>query len=198
MPTGYTAAIADGIDFNQFAMQCARAMGACVTMRDAPLDAPIPERFEPSNYHLLKLEELRCEMERLRTMSPAEADVCAQQAYSDASAKNAEAIERCRSLRSKYEAMLDSVNAWSPPTPEHVGLKDFMVQQLLESIKFDCGEDYYIRHALTQKTGEQWLADRVASVEKDLAYHTDEHAKEVQRAAARTAWVSALRDSLNA
>ncbi|KKK60691.1 hypothetical protein LCGC14_3021870, partial [marine sediment metagenome] len=31
MPTGYTACIKDGISFEKFVMQCARAMGACVT-----------------------------------------------------------------------------------------------------------------------------------------------------------------------
>jgi hypothetical protein len=47
MPTGYTAPIADGMTFEQFALGCARAFGALVTMRDEPSDAPIPERLEP-------------------------------------------------------------------------------------------------------------------------------------------------------
>lgn len=42
MPTGYTAAIADGIDFKTFAMNCTRALGACVTLR-----ASLPTTQEP-------------------------------------------------------------------------------------------------------------------------------------------------------
>lgn len=51
MPTGYTADLHDGKDvtFDQFVKQCARGMGALVTLRDAPWDAPLPERFEPSD-----------------------------------------------------------------------------------------------------------------------------------------------------
>src|SRR5271168_1391855 len=48
MPTGYTEAIKDGISFQEFAMRCVRAMGVCITLRDEPSGAPIPERFEPS------------------------------------------------------------------------------------------------------------------------------------------------------
>lgn len=36
MPTGYTADIKDGIDFKTYAMNCARAFGACVMLRDEP------------------------------------------------------------------------------------------------------------------------------------------------------------------
>jgi hypothetical protein len=37
MPTGYTAAIKDGISFEKFVWDCARGMGALVMMRDEPL-----------------------------------------------------------------------------------------------------------------------------------------------------------------
>jgi hypothetical protein len=43
MPTGYTAAIGEGIEFDKFVMQCARAMGACVMMRDEPIGPKLRE-----------------------------------------------------------------------------------------------------------------------------------------------------------
>lgn len=48
MPTGYTADVQSGkvTDFAEYAMNCARAFGALVLMRDDPSDADIPERFE--------------------------------------------------------------------------------------------------------------------------------------------------------
>ena len=36
MPTGYTDKIKDGITFKEYAMGCARAFGALITMRDNP------------------------------------------------------------------------------------------------------------------------------------------------------------------
>lgn len=66
MPTGYTANVHDGITFEQFVWQCARGMGALVTMRDEPTGAPIPERFEPSDYNAKRLQEAKDELVRLR------------------------------------------------------------------------------------------------------------------------------------
>lgn len=198
MPTGYTADIAKDITFKQFVMRCARGIGALVTMRDEPWDAEIPERFEPSDYHQKKLEETHAELDRLNAMSVAElieastADYRTQlQSYRDYIAKEAD-------LSAKYEAMLAKVNAWTPPTSDHVGMKDFMIEQITRSIKFDCGSTYWHEQifALKHETHEEWKAKSVAKLQKDLAYHEDEHRKEVERTAARSAWVKALRSSL--
>jgi hypothetical protein len=58
MPTGYTADIKNGISFKTFAMNCARAFGACVTLRDEPGGGDkIPEAFEASTYHAQQVEK---------------------------------------------------------------------------------------------------------------------------------------------
>lgn len=46
------------------------------------------------------------------------------------------------------------------------------------------------------RDGAEWRAEQIAKAERDIAYHDDEHTKERARAATRTAWVRALRDSL--
>ena len=51
MPTGYTAEVQKGISFDKYALNCARAFGALVSMRDEPSDKEIPEKLEPSDYH---------------------------------------------------------------------------------------------------------------------------------------------------
>ena len=66
MPTGYTAAVKDGITFEQFAWSCARAFGALIDMRDSPTGAPIPQRFEPSQYNAVEAEKASAEIERLK------------------------------------------------------------------------------------------------------------------------------------
>lgn len=61
MPTGYTAPIYEGkqITFPEFAMQCARAFGALIDMRDDPMDSPIPDAFVPDTYHARELVKAR-------------------------------------------------------------------------------------------------------------------------------------------
>jgi len=198
MPTGYTAAIADGIDFKTFVMQCARGMGALVMMRDEPMNAPIPERFEPSDYHAQKLDEAKERLGRLHLMVPSELESAAQQEFSEELARNREAIAEKRSLREKYKTMLDKVKAWIPPTPDHVGFKDFMIEQITKSIEFDCNDNYYSANPPVLKTGQEWLSAQIAKATRDIEYHTAEHAKEVERTESRNAWLRELRASLAA
>lgn len=57
MPTGYTWDIKDEITFEQFIMNCARAFGALVEMRDEPRDKKIPDELKPSDYHNKELSK---------------------------------------------------------------------------------------------------------------------------------------------
>lgn len=54
MPTGYTNRIQNGeiTEFKDFALACARAFGALISMRDDALDAPMPAEILPdTKYH---------------------------------------------------------------------------------------------------------------------------------------------------
>jgi hypothetical protein len=73
-----------------------------------------------------------------------------------------------------------------------------MVEQISRSIDFDCAGDYYESELkkFKQMTADEYKADLVQRLHRDLEYHDAEHRKEVERAASRTAWVKALRESL--
>jgi GTP1/Obg family GTP-binding protein len=196
MPTGYTADIKDGIDFKTYAMNCARAFGACVMLRDEPGGGErIPDAFEPSDYHLKAVEKARVELAALDAMTPAECERAAAKAWDDAETSRLMRLEDCRKLRAAYEAMLSKVQAWVPPTPDHAGLHEFMRTQIEQSIDFDCNENY-LSTPTALLTGEAWAAAERARYMHDVQYHEKEHAGEVDRAASRTAWVRALRAAL--
>lgn len=196
MPTGYTAAIADDITFDEFVMGCARGMGALVMMRDEPMNAPIPERFEPSDYHTKKIAEANATVARLAGMTEAEAEQAASEAYEAAIAAQAAAILRNDTLREKYEAMLSKVKEWKSPSADHDGFKSFMVDQVTSSIDFDCDNRYYREQKQAKLTGSEWRAQEEAKARKDIAYHEAENAKEIERTEARNAWLRQLRESL--
>lgn len=196
MPTGYTAAIADDITFDNFAMQCARAMGALVMMRDEPTGAPIPARFEPSDYHTNKIAEASATLERLAGMTADEAAQAANDAYEEAIAKQAVAIRRNDMLREKYNDMLAKVEAWQPPSIDHDEFKKFMVEQITSSLSLDCNNSYYHNQTHTKPTGAEWLAQKEAKARKDITYHEAENTKEVDRNEGCNRWLKELRDSL--
>ena len=196
MPTGYTHAIEKGIDFKTFAWGCARGMGALIMMRDEPRDAPIPDQFEPGDYHLKKIEEARATLAKLEAMTPEEAATCAQAAFDEEVKRREDGIAKADSLRRKYEAMLAQVREWRPPTLEHEGLRMFMAEQIEQSIAFDCDAHYYRKMKPKRLSATEWLAQEQVKAMKEIGYHATEHEKEVERTNSRNAWVQALRASL--
>jgi hypothetical protein len=196
MPTGYTAAVQNGeiTEFSEFAMSCARAFGACVTMRDEPSNAAIPEAFEPSDYNAKRMTEAQAEIDRLQRLSEDETTAEAQKAFEEAAASWDDYERRKAEWTARYEAMLAKVQAWTAPTPEHTGLKTFMVNQLQESIKFDGGPPY--RGRPTLQAAGQWFAEALQKARDDLAYHTKAYGEEVERTKQRNEWLRALRSSL--
>lgn len=194
MPTGYTAAVADGINFEQFVWSCARAFGALVSMRDDPMSAPIPERFEPSDYHSGALAKARDRLATLQTMSDEDATANARAEYDKEVHRHRERLAEIQAQSDKYHAMLALVVQWVPPSPEHQGLKDFMAQQLRQTIDFDCTTKYITAPVLLP--GNEWLRKQIADAQHSVDYHTAEQAKEVERTEGRNEWLRALRESV--
>lgn len=194
MPTGYTADVMNGkiTTLREFALMCARGMGACIMMRDDPWDAPIPERFEPSDYHSKKLIELQDEKTRVEAMTPAEATTEAQAKLAAIQASNGKYAAEKVEQTNRYNAMLALVTPWKG-APE--GLKEFMVSQLQEGRRFDCGGEPY-QAPLPSSDGEDWRRDALEKIAKDIAHHEGEQAKEVARTNGRNAWLAQLRASL--
>ncbi len=195
MPTVYTSRVQTGEirDFATFALQCARAFGALIMMRDEPSDAPIPERFQPSDYNRRAREKAAAELQRLQGL---EWDEIVAESIADYNAEVRQWEEYKKQQdagRQRYEAMLEQVRAWTPPTEEHVGLKEFMVNQLVESIRLDCGFD---SPCPSLKTAVDWHSDRIEKARRDVEYHTVEDLRENERIAERNHWIQALRDSL--
>lgn len=196
MPTGYTADIKDGIDFKTYAMNCARAFGACVMLREEQGGGDrIPEAFEPSDYHLQAAEKARAEVAALDAMLPAEWERGAAKAYDDAETYRVIRLREKADQKAVYEAMLAKVKAWVPPTRDHAALHEFMRTQIEQSIHFDCG-GIYGETPTVRLTGYAWATSQRAKFASDVQYHEREYAAEVDRAAKRTAWVRELRRAL--
>lgn len=194
MPTGYTAAIKDGITFREYAWGCARAFGALIEMRDDPADAEIPERFEPSTYHPERLAEAEVELSRLLGLSEYEVTREADASYAEALTYFEKRNAAKADLRAKYEAMLAQAEAYEPPTSEHIEYKEFMVSQIRGSIDFDCGGAWPEKPE--RETAAAWLDKALSKARWNVRYHEEEGRKELERTESRNRWLTALRESL--
>jgi hypothetical protein len=194
MPTGYTAAIADNITFERYALNCARAFGALVHMRDDPSDAPIPDRIEPCDFYKKSLEGAHQTLDRISTWTSEQIEIEYLAHYEDLVRSHAKRHQGSADLRAKYTAMLLAVRAWTAPTPDHVKFKEFMEDQIIQSIAFDCDVSY--DRVPEAQEPSQWHAEWIADLKANIARYEDEHQKEVRRAHERTQWIKALRESL--
>ena len=194
MPTGYTLDLYDGKDitFEEFVLKCARAFGALIDMRDEPMDAPIPERFEPSDHHLEELEKAKRRLKEIRKWNEEKAEQEAERAYREALKEREEFIKKNKLIRKRYEDMLSKVQKWKPPTIEHASLKQFMIQQLLESIEFDC----FVPEMPQRLSGEEYREQQIKKALSDIEYHEKEYAEEVNRVYEKNKWLLSLRESL--
>lgn len=197
MPTSYTDQIKNGIDFKTYALTCARAFGACMELRDEPNGGDIiPDVFLPNDYSLKGQKEALCEIQKLNSMT---VEDCEYNAYKDWLTNETRRITRLntrRQLLKNYEAMLSKVNAWTPPTPDHIELQNFMRSQIIDSISFDCYECKADETPTIKLSGKDWQYQRYQKLIKDLKYHELEYEQEVKRAKDKTAWIQALKSSL--
>lgn len=196
MPTGYTVTLMEkGQTFQEFIMVCARAFGAFIDMRESPYDALIPDKFEPSNYNAKRLIESREILAKLKSMTDAEKESFGQAAKSAEIQRIEQCLENDRAQNKRLEDMATQVNAWNPPTNDHQGLKDFMLQQIsISKNRLD-----YIQTSLIEATEKPVLAYYVSAVSKaenGIKYHTEKNAEEIERANSRTEWVRQLRASI--
>ncbi len=195
MPTGYTHKLyaGDKQSFPEFAMECARAFGALIHMRDDRMDAPI-RPAEISDYNQKQLEQALAKQKWLNSLTGKECEQEARKQYGDAMEYYNKTAKERAALQTRYELMLGQVEAWKPPTKDHEGLKKFMIEQLTTSIEGDCDMRYF--PVPERKTGEQWLKDQLEVVAHDIEYHTKEQKEEEERVNGRNEWVEQLKNSL--
>jgi hypothetical protein len=193
MPTGYTAAVNDGTitTLRDYALTCARAFGALIELRDDPL-AKAPRRLpvEPS-YHEQALIAAETELARLEALTSTEQAAGAQAFNTQNEIDRNAAIARDIAIRDRYDAMLTQVVQWQAPSPDHEELRKFMIDQLVESRRFDTDDEpgKYIPEAVT---AEQWYADALKRAADNVTYHQQHLDADNQRAAERQAWLDKL------
>ena len=164
-------------------------------MRDEPSGAPIPERLEPSDFNMKQKQAAELELATLEAMSDREIVEARNSAEEARRVSEAEYLAKMVESKRRYQAMLDKVNEWEPPTEDRVEMKNFMTKQLVESIRFDCSGKYW--HSESLPPAEEWLRDRINGLIKKIQYHAEEHEKEVARTECRNKWLSDLRASLS-
>ena len=107
----------------------------------------------------------------------------------------AESLQRAKDENRRLDEAMAQVVAWTPPTPDHAGLKAFMVEQITISRNSLCYQEKDIKE-ITAKPVMKFYEEAVESAEHDIEYHCKELAKEQERTNGRNEWIDQLYKSL--
>lgn len=195
MPTGYTADLHDGkpVTFEQFVLKCSRAMGAAIMQRDESPDVEIRERVLDDHY-IQRVEKAAVMVHAAVDRTLPEWEVLQDTEITKAEAFREKYLADKDAMRTRYESMLEQIRAWVPPTSEHQGLKDFMVEQIESSIRFDCSD--YLPEVQLRLSPDIYAANEIARLAKEYSRDAQYLAEERDRVAGQNAWVRQLRASL--
>ena len=126
----------------------------------------------------------------MRGLTPDQQDVEAATEQEKAVASYDKYVADQERENTRYRAMIEKVEAWEPPTTDHTGLKDFMLQQLRVSISG------YEHPPPVQLRGADWYAARLSdAIDKERRAMTA-NIEEIERTESRNKWLRDLRESL--
>lgn len=189
MPTGYTAPIEDdpNYTFQEYILSCSHAF---VGRHDTSATSDPERERSPDRYHDICVTKLKEKLAEMRTKTAEEAAVLANLEYAERLRMWEEGSKNARARYARYMAMRARAEAWVPPTPKHAALREFMISQIDESVKFmdPTGESYKPK----LETGEEWRASNISALEQVPEYHTKGWEEEQERCRAYNRWMADL------
>lgn len=145
MPTGYTAYIEDGniTTGKEFLKLCLREFGIAVDMRDEPLSVPVPAHFEPDEWYKNHYMNMVKKLKENESLTFEEVKLRRQREH-DKEVKSARrAIAQMTEVNERYKQIRKQIEAWTPPTEDYNGIKQFAIDQIEKSMNTEDHFDYY-------------------------------------------------------
>lgn len=195
MPSSYTANIYDGKPetLESFLLKCARQFYANVRMREDSLDSEIVEYTPNTKYYEENLERAKARLAELQAMSREEIEAIIEETHKNSLESYQIRVQEKLDMRARYEHMIHQVENWTPPTDEHVNLKEFALNQLKDSLDFDCG---HMPTEPTKLTVDEYIDVFTERYNSDISYYTKSIEKEIENVTKANEWNNALKRSL--
>jgi hypothetical protein len=196
MPTGYTNKVSEGKEktLKGYALECARAF--FIECRDSNDKITLNKKAD-TKYYDEKIKKIKEELKSLNKMSNSVDFQFAADNEHKEYMKIIEQINKDRlEMKARYLAMLDKIQKWKV-TSDLMNLKKFMIQQLQDSIEWDCSTDHINNNiSLKKKTGKEWYNDKYKKLDNDLLYCEKERQKIIDATKKRNVFVKQLMESL--
>lgn len=207
MANAYTCIIEDNDDvtFREFAKRCARQIDYMFHMREEDFDVPLHAKKEVEDTYTLdsikrmrrRVAEDTRELQRLQKMS--REDILAEYEKEKLEEETAYADRKAEYdvKMARYLRMRSFVEAWTPPSDQHVGLKIAMLATIEDSMPTQPQQP-------TIGSVDDWYARSIQYLERSIAWQKENEARDLklleERACAMTSqeWLDLLNASLDA
>jgi hypothetical protein len=201
MATGFTYYLTenDNVPLKHFAMKCARGFGPMIHMRDYDMDGPIPDDLGFDNsYHLEGIARAQDKITELTSMTKGEYIHQAQQKIQDSITEYEKGKKNSQIVSKRLIDMIQQVSTWVPPSPEHEGLKQFMLDQLTSTLDMEVDESWWTEQIEQAKNTDltQRYEHELSVAKRDLQYHTEKAAEDDKHKEWAINWVRQLQASL--
>lgn len=195
MPTGYTADLYDGKDvsFREFVLRCARAMSPFIMQRDNDINEP-PKKieFDEYSYAARELPQDQAKLDAFLQMSRASRKELWRAYVKRVTVDNESSARQKAALRKRYEDMLAEVYAWDVD-PILDKFKEFMIDQLKESIRFDCTVYHH-----EPMPFEEWEEHEIKMLRRWVEMHTEDIERDKERVRFQNEYTEKLYAALEA
>lgn len=200
MPTGFTSKLYEGEPqtFAEFALHTARAFGPAAMIREEPSGPVRIEAVQQDlSYREGRILESGKRIGELLNMSDEQLEQAATKQFQAELKGHLRSNQLDRRRRAAYIGMLDEVEAWNPPTPNHEPLKDYMREQLQRSLSFDCSEELDPFKGLpVKKTPEEYRETQLDDAQREFDRNLGKFGSASADNAKSVEWVQQLQDSL--
>ena len=179
----------NGITFEQFALvSAAKFIGE-------PTDAPLPDKFVPFD-HSKDLAKHKRKLARLKGMTKKQRLAFGNKLKVDAMKRRETALASAREMTERINALIAQLEAWEPPAGCKE-MKEMMLVDLQLSLPNMAWKEQLLEEA-KQTTAAELFALELIEADRLVTVKTGLIEKEKRQAQRRTAWVKALRESLEA
>lgn len=199
MPSGYTEGILSGTinDLNDFIWMCARGFGAFITQKDN-IDEPPILKEKPNPYYKNKIKQLLNEQQKYNEYTDNDWQSTYLKYIEDQLKDIDDNIKEKIESKEKYENILNQVKEWIPPNENFHKLKSFMINQIEESIDFDCDTSFWQerKNKISNLKLEQYKRNVLNDINESLISNKEYYDEEVQRVKERNQWKQQLIESI--
>jgi hypothetical protein len=202
MASGYTQEVLSGNvnTLKEFASVCAKGFGATSHQQKEALNTPLREMVVGKE-NKKSIRALKSNLKKFNAITNKELIADELKALETTKEHYLGKVVLMKEAKKKCSALLLDVQLWTPPTENHIVVKEMMEEHLKSTIEFDCDLDSVnqLLEDIESKMGsidpEAIRKKQVEAIEQQIDFHEQSHKVDVDHVKQSNEWVGELMDS---